>query len=59
VGKAVASAIRLDLNKPSEKRKAMHLIKVWLASGALKTVEEKDSTGMPRRFVVVGEWAND
>jgi hypothetical protein len=59
VGKAVAEALRLDLAKPADKRKAKNLIKIWLESGALKKVEEKDDKGMSRPFVIVGEWAND
>jgi hypothetical protein len=59
VGHAVAGVLRLDLNKPNDKRKVSNLLKVWLASGALKKVEEKDEKGMSRPFIVVGEWAND
>ena len=59
VGKAVAEAMRLDLNKPSDKRKATNLLKVWVSSGALKRVEERDEKGNDRPFIVVGEWAND
>lgn len=59
VGHKVADVLRLDLNKPSDKRKVTHLLKVWLASGALKKVEEKDSKGNDRPFIIVGEWAND
>jgi hypothetical protein len=59
VGKAVAEALRLDLAKPADKRKAANLIKVWLESGVLKRVEQKDDKGMSRPFVIVGEWAND
>ena len=59
VGKAVAEAMRLDLNKPSDKRKATNLLKVWVSSGALKCVEERDEGDIDRPFIVVGEWAND
>jgi hypothetical protein len=59
VGKAVAEALRLDLSKPNDKRKAINLLKVWVGSGALKKVDEKDDKGMPRAWIVVGEWTND
>lgn len=57
VGKAVAEAMRLDLDKPSDRRKAANLLKVWTASGAFKRVEERDEKGNDRPFIVVGEWA--
>jgi hypothetical protein len=59
VGKAVAEACRLDLNKPTDKRKAANLLKVWMGSGALKKQTDKDAKGNDRPFIVVGEWAND
>lgn len=59
VGKAVAEALRLDLDKPRDKRKAANLLKVWINSGALKKIDEKDDKGMSRPFIIVGEWAND
>jgi hypothetical protein len=55
VGHAVAKVLQLELNKPNDKRKVTNLLKVWLASGALKKVEEKDGKGIPRPFIVVGE----
>jgi hypothetical protein len=59
VGKAIAEALRLDLSRAHDKRKAATFLKIWLASGALKKVDEKDDKGMSRPFIVVGEWAND
>jgi hypothetical protein len=59
VGKAIAEALRLDLSRTHDRRKAATFLKVWLASGALKRVEKKDDKGMSRPFIVVGEWAND
>lgn len=56
IGKAVAEALGLDLAKPGDKRKARNLIKVWLESGVLKKVEEKDDKGMTRPFVILGNW---
>lgn len=57
VGKAVAEALRLELDKPKDKRKAMGLIKVWTKSGALKKVQDLDDKGNHRPFIQVGEWA--
>lgn len=57
VGKAVAQACHLDLSKPGDKSKAKHMLKVWLASGALKEETQKDDRGNDRPFIVVGEWA--
>jgi hypothetical protein len=57
VGHAIAGVLRLDLNRPNDKRRAAKLLKVWLVSGALKKVEEKDDKGMSRPFIVVGELA--
>ena len=57
VCKAVAEAMRLDLDKPADRRKATNLLKVWTTSGALKRVEERDEKGNDRPFIVVGEWA--
>jgi hypothetical protein len=59
VGKAVAEALHLDLIMPNDKRKASNLLKVWLASGALKKQVDKDERGNDRPYIVVGEWAND
>jgi hypothetical protein len=57
VGKAVAEAMHLDLDKPADRRKATGLLKVWTANGVLKTVNEKDEKGNNRPFIIVGEWA--
>ena len=57
IGKAIGEALRLDLDKGADKAKAKKLIQVWLASGALKEVREKDDKGNERPFVIVGEWA--
>jgi hypothetical protein len=59
VGKAVAEALRLDIDKPKDKRKVMGLLKVWLKSGALKKVQYLDDKGNSRPYVQVGEPAND
>jgi hypothetical protein len=48
VGKAAAEAMHLDLSKPSDKRKAANLLKVWTSNGALKRIEERDEKGNDR-----------
>jgi hypothetical protein len=59
VGHAVAEVLRLDLNKPNDKRKIGNLLKAWLTSGSLKKQVDKDDKGNDRPFIIVGEWAND
>lgn len=59
VGDAIAEALGFDLAKRTDRRKAVNLLKAWLASGALKQVNKKDRKGMLRPCVVVGKWAND
>jgi hypothetical protein len=45
VGNAVAQALRLDLSKTRDKKKAANLLKVWLASGALKEAGRQGRKG--------------
>jgi len=59
VGHAVAKVLRLDLNKPNDKRKMGNLLKAWLTSGSLKKQVDKDDKGNDRPFIIVGEWAYD
>lgn len=59
VGKPVADALALDLEKSADKAKVKTLLKLWLASGALVIVQDKDEKGNMRPFVEVGEWANE
>jgi hypothetical protein len=53
VGRAVAQAMRLDLDKKADKAKVKGLIEIWLKSGALITVEGEDDKRNPRKFVEV------
>lgn len=59
VGKAVASALDLDLSNDRHKAKVKGCLKTWLATGALKVEEGEDSKRNPRKFIVVGEWADE
>ncbi|RXG91565.1 recombinase RecA [Bradyrhizobium zhanjiangense] len=53
VGKAVASALDLDLDKKSDKAKVATLIKGWLDNGSLMVVDGFDEQRRPRQFVQV------
>ena len=55
VGKVVATVLQMDPDTDRAKIGAM--LKVWLASGALKRVEGTDDKRRPRQFVEVGQWA--
>jgi hypothetical protein len=57
VGKAIAETLNLDVREPAVKKRILGMIKIWLASGALKTVEEPDENRHKKEFIVVGEWA--
>ena len=35
------------------------LLRVWTETGMLRVVTEKDDKGKDKKFVEVGEWAND
>lgn len=49
VGKAVAAALRLDLAKPADKRKAANLIKVWLNLAPSKGSSRRTTRACPGR----------
>jgi hypothetical protein len=53
VGKAVAKALGLDTDVPSDKAKITGLLKVWLDARSLKVVEGYDKQRRPREFVQV------
>ena len=59
VGYAVAAALRLEATDKKQKAKIRGLLKVWHDKGMLKAVTDKDHKGNPRKFVEVGQWAND
>lgn len=53
VGKAVAKALGLDTDVPSDKAKIAGLLKVWLDARSLKIVQGYDEQRRPREFVQV------
>jgi hypothetical protein len=57
VGKAVAEALDLDQSEPGVRNRILAMLKIWLATGALKVVMGDDNIRHKREFVVVGEWA--
>jgi len=67
VGKPIAHALDLDIGtgrtsdltkaQKAAKAKIKTLIRVWIGTGALVTVEAKDGKSNLRKFVEVGEWA--
>jgi hypothetical protein len=59
VGHAVAAAMGLDAEKPSDRSKIRGLLSVWIKTGALKLVDKPDAKREIRTFVEVGEWATD
>jgi len=59
VGYAVARVLGIDADQPKDRKRVKSLVATWLASGALKVVTKDDKKCMPRKFVVVGKWAND
>jgi hypothetical protein len=59
VGQPIARALGLDLNRPEHKGKVKGLLRVWTETGMFRVVTEKDDKGKDKKFVEVGEWAND
>lgn len=59
VGKAIASALGLDLSAKSDMAIVKASLRMWLASGALVVTESPDESRRLRKFVEVGEWATD
>ena len=57
VGKIVAHVLDRNLDDKGEARRIETMIRTWLSTGALKTVEKMDETRQPREFVEVGRWA--
>ncbi|MGY4297133.1 hypothetical protein ACVWXN_005228 [Bradyrhizobium sp. i1.4.4] len=53
VGVPIAKALRLSIAVKSEKAKVAGLIKIWLDSGALVEVEEKNDARQMKKFIVV------
>jgi hypothetical protein len=59
VGRAVATAMKLDAAKKHDRAKISRLLKIWLSTGMLVVVEGEDEQRKKRSFIEVGEWAND
>jgi hypothetical protein len=57
VGDIVARVLGLDAGEASERKRIKRMIEVWLRSGALVKVTQKDEGRQPRPCVEVGEWA--
>jgi hypothetical protein len=53
VGKAVAKALKLDVENKADKAKIVGLLKVWLEAGSLKVVDGFDEQRRKRDFVQV------
>ncbi len=56
VGNPIAATLGLDLNKKAEKAKVKTLVRIWIASGALMVVQDKDKKGQMRPFIEAGQW---
>jgi hypothetical protein len=57
VGRAVAKALKLDLDSKPDKAKVAGLVKIWINQGSLIVVEEPDEKRMPRKYVQVADAA--
>lgn len=59
VGLPIARALKIDVGSKLGKAKVTSLLKTWMATGMFVEVEGKDSNRDTRKFVEVGEYAND
>jgi len=59
VGIGIAKALRIDLSSRNGKAKVAGLVRQWVTSGMFIEVEKIDDQRHKRRFVEVGQWAND
>lgn len=57
VGKIVAYVLDRNLDDPSEVTAIKRMVGIWIATGALRTVERLDAKREPKEFVEVGKWA--
>lgn len=57
VGKIVAHVLDRNLDSPGVEAAIKEMVRVWLESGALRTVEKQDDRREVREFVEVGNWA--
>jgi hypothetical protein len=55
VGKAVAEALDLNIEKKSERAKVNGMLKAWLSAGSLVVIDGEDEKRMPRKFIEVKE----
>jgi hypothetical protein len=55
VGKAVAQALGLEVDKKAVKAKIVGMLKVWRSTGSLIVVEDKDGNRIPKKFIQVRE----
>jgi hypothetical protein len=59
VGRPICAALNLDSDNKADRAKVSSLLKVWTEKGMFVVVEGKDDKSNPRKFVEVGEPAND
>lgn len=57
VGKLVARVLELNADNEGDAGRIKTMLRTWLSSGALKTVERDGADRRPREFVEVGKWA--
>jgi hypothetical protein len=57
VGKIVAHVLDRNLDDQGEARRIEVMLRTWLSTGALRTVEKQDERREVREFVEVGRWA--
>jgi AAA domain-containing protein len=58
-GNAIAKAMGLDPTNKADRAKVSALLKTWIAKGMFNVVDGEDDKRMPRKFIEVGEAAND
>jgi AAA domain len=59
VGYAIAAAMGLDATDKRAKAKVSAILKTWTANGMFVVVDGFDEKSMPRKFIEVGERADD
>lgn len=57
VGCAIANALNMDVSDKHVRKRIQTLLHVWIKEGRFEIVEMEDAKRMPRKFVVVKEWA--
>jgi hypothetical protein len=55
IGLAVAEALHLDAQNPSDRARIKAMLKTWIAAGSLILLEEQDARRRPRKFVQIAE----